>query len=95
MEAAFYPLDTVKTRLQARRHGERVRVFRGLYRGLGGNLVGVAPATALFFAAYEPLKAALASGRDGGTAAAAAWCRISRRVRSLGWSRASCACRRR
>ena len=66
MEAAFYPLDTVKTRLQARRHGERVRVFRGLYRGLGGNLVGVAPATALFFAAYEPMKAALASGRDGG-----------------------------
>ena len=66
VEAAFYPLDTVKTRLQARRHGERVRVFRGLYRGLGGNLVGVAPATALFFAAYEPMKAALASGRDGG-----------------------------
>ena len=95
VEAAFYPLDTVKTRLQARRHGERVRVFRGLYRGLGGNLVGVAPATALFFAAYEPMKAALASGRTAGTAAAAAWCRISRRVRSQGWSRAWCACRRR
>jgi len=64
VEAAFYPLDTVKTRLQARRHGERVALFRGLYRGIGGNLVGVAPATALFFAAYEPMKAALASGRD-------------------------------
>jgi len=66
VEAAFYPLDTVKTRLQARRHGERVALFRGLYRGIGGNLVGVAPATALFFAAYEPMKAALASGRDDG-----------------------------
>ena len=66
VEAAFYPLDTVKTRLQARRHGERVALFRGLYRGIGGNLVGVAPATALFFAAYEPMKAALAAGRDGG-----------------------------
>ena len=28
--------------------------------------MGVAPATALFFAAYEPMKAAAASGRDGG-----------------------------
>ena len=67
VEAAFYPLDTIKTRLQARRHGERVALFRGLYRGVGGNLLGVAPASAVFFAAYEPMKRALgASGGDAG-----------------------------
>lgn len=67
VEAAFYPLDTIKTRLQARRHGERVALFRGLYRGVGGNLLGVAPASAVFFAAYEPMKRALgASGCDAG-----------------------------
>ena len=70
VEAAFYPLDTIKTRLQARRHGERVALFRGLYRGVGGNLLGVAPASAVFFAAYEPMKRALgASGCDAGAGA--------------------------
>jgi len=66
VEAAFYPLDTIKTRLQARRHGERVALFRGLYRGVGGNLLGVAPASAVFFAAYEPMKRALGAGGDAG-----------------------------
>ena len=65
MEAAFYPLDTIKTRLQARLSGERVALRRGLYRGLLGNLAGVAPASALFFAAYEPMKAALRRDDDG------------------------------
>ena len=27
-----------------------------LYKGLGGNIAGVAPASALFFAVYEPVK---------------------------------------
>ena len=54
--------------------------------------LGVAPATALFFAAYEPMKAAQASGtRDG---------RHGRRgshltAGAVGGSRAWCACRRR
>ena len=65
VEAAFYPLDTIKTRLQARLSGERVALRRGLYRGLLGNLAGVAPASALFFAAYEPMKAALRRDDDG------------------------------
>lgn len=72
VEAAFYPLDTIKTRLQAARRGDaRVHLFRGLYRGIGGNLLGVAPASALFFAAYEPMKRALEDGEggDGGVGA--------------------------
>jgi solute carrier family 25 S-adenosylmethionine transporter 26 len=48
-----------------------VKLFRGLYRGIGGNLMGVAPASALFFAAYEPTKRALGgdAGGEGGVGA--------------------------
>ena len=58
VEAALYPIDTIKTRLQAARGGAAVS-WRHLYKGLGGNLVGVVPACALFFAVYEPAKRAL------------------------------------
>ena len=51
VEAALYPIDTIKTRLQAARGGAAVS-WRHLYKGLGGNLVGVVPACALFFAVY-------------------------------------------
>ncbi|KAL6766704.1 hypothetical protein ACKKBG_A37030 [Auxenochlorella protothecoides x Auxenochlorella symbiontica] len=62
VEAALYPLDTIKTRLQAMRSGGGLRALvqagggRGLYAGLVGNLVGVAPASAIFMAVYEPVK---------------------------------------
>ncbi|PKI79327.1 hypothetical protein CRG98_000272 [Punica granatum] len=45
VETALYPIDTIKTRLQA-----------GLYSGLTGNLAGVLPASALFVGVYEPTK---------------------------------------
>lgn len=74
--AATYPLDLVRTRLAAQTtraryaglrhalatiHGEEG--VRGLYRGLGATLVGVAPSLAINFAAYESLRgrAALAA----------------------------------
>ena len=68
VEAALYPLDTLKTRLQAARAGTRALTARGAYAGVLGNLLGVAPASALFFAAYEPAKVALgrAAGREPG-----------------------------
>ncbi|CAD7703216.1 unnamed protein product [Ostreobium quekettii] len=62
VEAALFPIDTIKTRLQAMRSGGGMRaLLRGggagrLYSGIFGNLAGVAPATALFFAVYEPFK---------------------------------------
>lgn len=62
VEAVLYPLDTIKTRLQAARSrgGWKALVTsgggKGLYAGLMGNLAGVFPASALFVAAYEPLK---------------------------------------
>lgn len=65
VEAALYPIDTVKTRLQMATTGGGVRALfkagggKALYSGLWGNLFGVAPATAVFFAVYEPVKQAV------------------------------------
>ncbi|GKC32319.1 S-adenosylmethionine carrier 1, chloroplastic/mitochondrial-like protein [Tanacetum coccineum] len=55
VEAALYPLDTIKTRLQAVRGGGQI-VLKGLYSGLAGNLAGVLPASAIFIGVYEPTK---------------------------------------
>ncbi|QDZ19814.1 mitochondrial carrier protein [Chloropicon primus] len=63
VESALYPIDTIKTRLQAMKGSvglkDKVGALRGstsLYSGLLGNLVGVIPASALFFSVYEPVK---------------------------------------
>eukprot|EP00210_Caulerpa_lentillifera_P004239 g4043.t1 len=62
VEATLYPIDTIKTRLQMMTSGGGVKaLFKGgglgkLYSGIWGNLVGVGPATALFFGVYEPVK---------------------------------------
>ncbi|KAK3230225.1 hypothetical protein Dsin_002106 [Dipteronia sinensis] len=55
VEAALYPIDTIKTRLQVARGGGKINM-KGLYSGLVGNLVGVLPASAIFLGVYEPLK---------------------------------------
>ncbi|GMI67633.1 SAM TRANSPORTER1, S-adenosylmethionine carrier 1 [Hibiscus trionum] len=55
VETALYPIDTIKTRLQAARGGGKI-VLKGLYSGLAGNLAGVLPASALFVGVYEPTK---------------------------------------
>lgn len=55
VETVLYPIDTIKTRLQAARGGGQI-VLKGLYSGLAGNLAGVLPASALFVGVYEPAK---------------------------------------
>ncbi|KAM7513724.1 hypothetical protein LguiA_003858 [Lonicera macranthoides] len=55
VETALYPIDTIKTRLQAVRGGGQI-VLKGLYSGLAGNIAGVLPASALFVGVYEPTK---------------------------------------
>ncbi|KAL3737141.1 hypothetical protein ACJRO7_025979 [Eucalyptus globulus] len=55
VEAALYPIDTIKTRLQAAHGGGKI-ALRGLYSGLAGNLAGVLPASAIFLGVYEPTK---------------------------------------
>ncbi|KAL0440366.1 UNVERIFIED_CONTAM: putative S-adenosylmethionine carrier 2, chloroplastic, partial [Sesamum latifolium] len=81
VETALYPIDTIKTRLQAVRGGAQI-ILKGLYSGLAGNLAGVILASALFIGVYEPTKqkllkifpenfsaiAHLAAGAAGGAA---------------------------
>ncbi|XP_058111343.1 S-adenosylmethionine carrier 1, chloroplastic/mitochondrial isoform X2 [Magnolia sinica] len=55
VETALYPIDTIKTRLQAARGGGQI-LWKGLYSGLAGNLAGVLPASAIFIGVYEPTK---------------------------------------
>ncbi|KAL6009101.1 S-adenosylmethionine carrier 1, chloroplastic/mitochondrial [Asimina triloba] len=69
VETALYPIDTIKTRLQAAivascvmiwdfqaAHGGGMIHWKGLYAGLAGNLAGVLPASAIFVGVYEPTK---------------------------------------
>ncbi|KAF8025004.1 hypothetical protein BT93_F1993 [Corymbia citriodora subsp. variegata] len=55
VEAALYPIDTIKTRLQAAHGGGKI-ILKGLYSGLAGNLAGVLLASAIFIGVYEPEK---------------------------------------
>ncbi|RZS20079.1 hypothetical protein BHM03_00052557 [Ensete ventricosum] len=55
VETVLYPIDTIKTRLQAAHGGSQI-YWRGLYSGLAGNLAGVLPASAIFVGIYEPTK---------------------------------------
>eukprot|EP01023_Acetabularia_acetabulum_P017756 TRINITY_DN18907_c0_g1_i11.p2 TRINITY_DN18907_c0_g1~~TRINITY_DN18907_c0_g1_i11.p2 ORF type:complete len:309 (+),score=70.43 TRINITY_DN18907_c0_g1_i11:246-1172(+) len=62
VEAVLYPIDTIKTRLQNMRKGGGIKALissgggKALYAGVWGNLAGVAPASAIFMAFYEPSK---------------------------------------
>ncbi|KAK1693575.1 hypothetical protein QYE76_010272 [Lolium multiflorum] len=55
VETALYPIDTVKTRLQAAKGISKIE-WKGLYAGLAGNIAGVLPASAIFVGVYEPTK---------------------------------------
>ena len=65
LPAALYPIDTIKTRLQLMLKGGGWKALvkqggaKNLYAGVWGNLVGVAPASAVFMGIYEPVKAAI------------------------------------
>ena len=67
VEAALYPIDTIKTRLQLAASGGGIRSLlasgggKALYAGVWGNLAGVAPASAIFMGVYEPTKRLVAA----------------------------------
>lgn len=65
VDVLLFPLDTVKTRLQAAGGFFAAGGFGGIYRGLGSVLVGSAPGAASFFCTYEAAKAALAPEAAG------------------------------
>ncbi|CAK7216871.1 S-adenosylmethionine transporter [Sporothrix bragantina] len=60
VDLSLFPLDTLKTRLQAG-PGKfwASGGFSGIYRGVGSAVVGSAPGAALFFVTYEGVKHAV------------------------------------
>ena len=56
VDVILFPLDTIKTRLQAPNGFWEAGGFKGVYRGLLPVLFGSAPGAALFFSTYESAK---------------------------------------
>ena len=56
VDIALFPIDTIKTRLQAKEGFLKSGGFRGIYRGLGSAAAGSIPAASAFFYAYDTAK---------------------------------------
>jgi solute carrier family 25 (mitochondrial S-adenosylmethionine transporter), member 26 len=56
VDIVLFPIDTIKTRLQAPHGFWKSGGFRGIYNGLGAAAIGSAPGAALFFSTYETMK---------------------------------------
>eukprot|EP00743_Colponemidia_sp_Colp-15_P008093 GILK01008769.1.p1 GENE.GILK01008769.1~~GILK01008769.1.p1 ORF type:complete len:301 (-),score=28.55 GILK01008769.1:41-907(-) len=58
VDLVLFPIDTIKTRLQARKENvaKAALTFRGFYAGLGSAMAGSFPAAAAFFSTYETSK---------------------------------------
>lgn len=59
VDLLFFPIDTIKTRLQSAQGFWAAGGFSGVYRGLSSTAVGSAPGAAVFFTTYESMKPAL------------------------------------
>jgi len=59
VDLLFFPIDTVKTRLQSAQGFAKAGGFRGIYKGVGSVIVGSAPGAAVFFVTYDTLKQTL------------------------------------
>lgn len=57
VDTVLFPLDTLKTRLQAVQGFKNAGGFKGVYKGLGPQVIASAPQAALFFCTYESFKA--------------------------------------
>lgn len=55
-DIVFFPIDTLKTRLQAKGGFFANGGYHRIYRGLGSAVVGSAPSASLFFITYDSLK---------------------------------------
>lgn len=57
VDLTLYPLDTIKTRLQASSNARfSLKTLQGIYDGVGPAIAASAPACAAFFGAYDSLK---------------------------------------
>lgn len=68
VDVFFYPLDTIKTRMQASSTIAKPFEFKGLYNGVGSVILSTLPASALFFLAYENAKSELSKYVNAPTA---------------------------
>jgi len=59
VDLLFYPIDSIKTRLQSSQGFYKAGGFRGIYKGVGSVIVGSAPGAAVFFCTYDTLKRVL------------------------------------
>lgn len=59
VDLLFFPVDTVKTRLQSAQGFAKAGGFGGIYKGVGSVIVGSAPGAAVFFVTYDTLKQVL------------------------------------
>ncbi|KAF9046138.1 mitochondrial carrier domain-containing protein [Panaeolus papilionaceus] len=59
VDLLFFPIDTVKTRLQSSQGFIKAGGFSGVYKGVGSVVVGSAPGAAVFFSTYEFMKKTL------------------------------------
>lgn len=59
VDLLFYPIDTIKTRLQSAEGFWKAGGVAGVYRGMGSVAVGSAPGASIFFVTYETLKVQL------------------------------------
>ncbi|KAF9066437.1 mitochondrial carrier domain-containing protein [Rhodocollybia butyracea] len=59
VDLLFYPIDTLKTRLQSSQGFVRAGGFKGIYKGIGSVVVGSAPGAAAFFSTYDTMKKTL------------------------------------
>lgn len=56
VDIALYPIDTIKTRIQAPSGFLKAGGFKGVYAGLGAGAIGSAPGSMFFFSTYEGVK---------------------------------------
>eukprot|EP00624_Nannochloropsis_granulata_P006753 evm.model.NODE_51229_length_18078_cov_23.847383.4 len=60
VDLTLFPLDTIKTRLQASANTKfSLDLLKGVYDGVGPGLLASAPACAAFFGAYDSFKRSL------------------------------------
>jgi len=55
-DVPLHPIDTIKTRLQAKDGFKKSGGFRGLWAGMSTVLLRSAPCSAIFFVSYEPIR---------------------------------------
>ncbi|KIM41005.1 hypothetical protein M413DRAFT_445768, partial [Hebeloma cylindrosporum] len=59
VDLLFFPIDTIKTRLQSSQGFRNAGGFSGVYKGVGSVVIGSAPGAAAFFSTYETMKKVL------------------------------------